>query len=337
MSTLVEVALVGSVKKQKTAGDMIPASELRKPYRGLIKVALHVSGGASLGEIAREAMEKMGAPDWAVNTPSFDIGFYRPEDENGVEGNWSWFISLVDDRGRARWTYPVNDVTFAEVVRAAEAGAVQGDPTRIHVAMTPHIGDGVLPMWPEIIEAYRLLKEVLEILGAPGALYASYQLIKNMRDRSGKAVDSLERRSSGWAESGGNPHVFEEWLDDHAWEPKDLARLLDCSEDEAEAVLWAMGFGADQDGRWRRGVNPEARLMDGNRTLVIRMGLEHATDQEVKKVLRDRIEATAKSGTAPPPPEWRKLPWMQRQMAEIPPVYRFLERPLSWWYRLTRR
>jgi hypothetical protein len=337
MSTRVEVALIGSIKKQKTAGDMIPASESQKPYKDLPKVTRQVSDEMPLGDIARDALEEMGAPDWAVNTPAFDIGFYRPDDEDGVEGNWSWFISLVDGEGRARWTYPVNDVTFAEVVRAAEAGAVQGDPTRIHVAMTPQIGDGVLPMWPEIIEAYRLLKEVLEVLGAPGALYASYQLIKAMRDKSGKAVESLERRSSGWEERGGNPHLFEEWLDDHAWDPKDLALLLDCSDDEAEAVLWAMGFGAAQDGRWKRGANPEAKLMDGNRTLVIRMGLEHATDQEIKKVLRDRIEATAESGTAPPPPDWRKLPWMQRQMADVPTVYRLLERALSWWYRLTRR
>jgi hypothetical protein len=74
-----------------------------------------------------------------------------------------------------------------------------------------------------------------------------------------------------------------------------------------------MGFGAVEDGRWKRGANPEAKLMDGNRTLAIRMGLEHATDQEIRNVLRERIEATAKSGTAPPAPDWRKLPWMQRQ------------------------
>jgi hypothetical protein len=337
VSTVVEVALIGSVEKQKTGGDMIPSAELQKSYAERTKVSLQVPDEMTLGEIARTALMEMGAPKWAVNTPSFDVGFYRPEDEDGVDHNWSWFIGLVDDLGRARWTYPVNDVKFGEVRRAAEAGAVPGDPNRMHVAMTPQIGDGALPMWPQIIEAYRLLKEVVDILGAPGTLYASYQLIKNLRTRSGKAAESLETRSKGWAERGANPFTFEQWLDDHAWDPEELARLLDCSVEETEAVLWAMGFGPVEKGRWKRAVDPEAKLMDGNRTLIIHMGVEHADDQEVKEVLRDRILTVAKTGAAPDAPDWRQLPWMQRQVANVPTKHRLVDRMQGWLTRLRNR
>lgn len=60
MATRVEVALVGSIEKQKSAGDMIPASELRRPYRDLTKVTLQVSEDMSLGQIARKGLMAHG-------------------------------------------------------------------------------------------------------------------------------------------------------------------------------------------------------------------------------------------------------------------------------------
>lgn len=74
--------------------------------------------------------------------------------------------------------------------------------------------------------------------------------------------------------------------------------------------------------------------MEGNRTLIVHMGLEHASDEEVKKVLRERIEKTAESGSAPPQPDWRQLPWMQRQVEALPYRYRVLDWLLSRWGRL---
>jgi hypothetical protein len=46
------------------------------------------------------------------------------------------------------------------------------------------------------------------------------------------------------------------------WHPADLAQFLDCSEGEAEALLWGFGYAQDSTGLWRAGADDAASLID---------------------------------------------------------------------------
>lgn len=86
-------------------------------------------------------------------------------------------------------------------------------------------------------------------------------------------------------------------LGDRTWQPKGVAALLGCSEDEAQAVLWAYGF-ADVGGDWTRRADGEAAVLD---VVFEEIGLSYELGHDdFEETLRGRVLPEQRRASARP-------------------------------------
>jgi hypothetical protein len=302
----VVVALIGD---PDTRSDILPRKELNRPYSERKKVLLRVNDEVLVSQMLRDAASHLGLSGWAAE-PRW-IGFYRPEDAEQVPPEFFLMLPTVDARGSAHWVAPPHDVPLADVLRAADQGFLYGDPRRMHIALVPPVGDGVLPDWQTIAHALELLKTVAEYLAIPGGVAATFAVFRDrLKGRGPVAASTVKRHSSTWRRKGADPYAFEEWLAGGAWRPEQICQHLECSVEEAEAVLWAYGFAACDDGRWRREIDEEAQLLADNMRMMVRMSISQADDDQLIEEFSGRAQKLVDTGEAPPI-DWQTLDWLR--------------------------
>lgn len=299
-------ALVGSRAVLDT--DFPDEEAFSTPYADRDKVTLSVNGGDKLGDVYERASREFGviSHGWPY-TPTY-VSFYSEEHTTVPRGSWTVAVPRAD--GTAEWR-EYQEVTVDDLLRSAEAGALNGDPLRPYFIVTPQVGNGALPPWDVVVQMYEVLKQVMDLLGAPGALYASYELLRRLRRRSSESASTMAAHSPRWQRDGADPYTLDEWLDDSPWHAKDLAVLLGCTEGEAEALLWAFGFGQSPSGLWRRREDEEAKLLAGIRMTLISSGYESATVEQLQRLLDQQVREFVESGQAPGSPEWYEIEWLQ--------------------------
>jgi len=275
--------------------DVLPVEQVTKPYGERRRVQLEVTPAETVGSVLQRAADHFGARSWGRW-----IAFYRDDDDRGHERH-RWFAALpvLDEAGRVRWIWNFNVVSYDELVKSAEANAVPGDVLSPYLILQPPIGDGVLPSWHDLIELVHGLLHVLEYLAALEGATAGFERVRRLLGRTQAASAALEEHSDDWQSNGADPYLFDEWLDDRPWLAAEIAPLLGCTDREAEAVLWAFGFGRSESGLWRRRDGQEAEFMDDNRSLFLNTVVKFAPPQAVERTLRERAGEYADSGNAP--------------------------------------
>jgi hypothetical protein len=152
MPLTVTVALVGD-----PANPLAPPyeeffeREWARPYADRERIELEVDESETLGEVMTRATQAWNVEvpeDWAG--PVAFIGFYVPEDEQSFHG-WQSSITLVDDRGRAIWNNYWKDVRYGDLLRAADAGVLEGDPLRPYLILHAEIGNGLIADWGTVL------------------------------------------------------------------------------------------------------------------------------------------------------------------------------------------
>jgi hypothetical protein len=301
----VTVALVGD---EQMSGDLMPESARAVPYAKRRKVELDVGPEDFLGDVLRRAAEQFGATYYGAF-----VAFYRPEDETGLKHGYSHVVPLLDDEGRVTWRHMFPDVPYHRLIRAYEAGALDGDPRRPYLLQQPGIGDGVVADWPTLKAVWDAAHFVLENLANIGGaaavgIAAKRVVIDRLRNRSKAVTEMIEQRSGEWAARGGDPADLYEWLDDRPWSSADLADMLGCTEGEAGAILWAFGFTTAQSGLWRRNQSEEGKFF--NETNMIGMTATGVREDDLRRVMATEIKAFLASGQARPD-SWQRVPWTQ--------------------------
>lgn len=175
------------------------------------------------------------------------IAFYKPEDEERFRRPEPWpdSIRLLDEQGQPSWSVPWRLVTYEELMTASDVGLVDGDPLRPY-------------LWPVVPQG--------EALGVqlPDALWLLEQLLKGIPVGAGSVIGrlALERLLSfrkvseqgdpaGWRSRLERPDGFRAFLESNPRTTEEVASLLSCSNGEAEAMLWALGFTFDRENhRW---------------------------------------------------------------------------------------
>jgi len=280
-----------------------------RPYADRLAVTFEVEDDESVHQIASRGARELGLQGWAAE-PRW-LGFYRPEDATSVPPAFALSIPAVDDLGKARWIAPPHEVPYAALLRAANEGFLYGDPARLHIALVPPVGDGVLPDWQTIVHALEILKTVGEVLAIPGGVAASWAVFASRLDReSAAAAAVIDEHSSVWSRRGADPYAFEEWLAGGAWSPVQISSHLECSDKEAEAILWAFGFEERKDGMWRQDGEEEAKYLADNMRMMIRMSIGQAEDQQLREEFARRARRLVDTGKAPPI-DWQELNWLK--------------------------
>jgi hypothetical protein len=315
MATRVTVAVLGDRNDPfETWGASMPEEDFARSYAEREKIELDVEDSELLIDVLGRAAAELGidGPQWSRDPRDgiAFVSFYVPEDEDRYERSpYRHFgtssLTLVDDHGRARWNvYFKEGVTYGEVLRAGEAGVLGGDPRRPYLILSPGIGNGMLVSWQDLVIAFFVIREVMGTFSdAGGALAFGKQILQTARDRIGKAKEPVENHVVDWTKRGGLPYGFAELLGRGPWHSADLAERLNCSKQEAEAILWAFGYTVGSMGLWRRGGDEAAELLTQAVDDVL-TGPAAYEQHQLPVIIEERVRVLLETGSPPPEPEY---------------------------------
>lgn len=193
---------------------------------------------------------------FALVTPEMESDFARAGEDHMITAVHNLFG--IDDRGAIKFQ-DQDQVTWAEFLRAAEAGLHRGDPTRI--VIYPYAGaggpspDGLWEAVEWLFEnrdvAVSALEDVAKTGGGIWALEAGRRWITGVRRRQ------IARQ---WRAQGFTAQRIRDVLGRcPQWDPSEFAKRYQLTEPEARLALTNAGYQAGQDGLWRLADTVEGR------------------------------------------------------------------------------
>jgi hypothetical protein len=318
VAVTVTVAVAGDPKTALVADGesvfgMRDPEDFEQPYDERPTVEVTGEETDTVGEVLRRAADEAGVvfPDWSDSgvLPGVPfVDFYR-------EGHYPTLrreLALIDSDGRLCFVWKWQEVTYRELLDAADAGLIQGDPRRPYLLFQPGIGNGLLVDWQTLVTAWIAFWYVLDKIDiALGVGERAKKALDTLRGRTREAPQVLEGLYAEWQERGARPDNLDELLGERPWHLDDLADLLGCTVDQAEAFLLGAGYAAShQTGLYSRAADAEAELLHGNLEFVIQTAMTARRDA-IDDVLRRRLERFLEAGNAPP------LDW-QGELSSLP-------------------
>lgn len=263
----VEVALVGRALEPLTWEQLAPEWWETFDYTGSVpwdarrRVSLAVKDDESLREILVRAVEAFGGWENDWDDPSFG-GSRHGDDRPGtrrfialrndlspipVHERLSVALTTVDADGRALWGKPYQPVTYAELRRASEAGAVPGDPAELFLSVRPDAaGGGIGHEWSLLLQAWDVAWKVVLGLVAGNELHDLSVKIRNRL--AGREV--VDAKTEDWLRRNGYADSIAYMLRGEPWSAFDLAGLLGCTVDQAKEVLGLYGYAQGEGDSW---------------------------------------------------------------------------------------
>jgi hypothetical protein len=151
-------------------------------------------------------------------------------------------LVIRDADGRALWRGPPFDATVGELIDAAEHGLLEGDPLRPYLVLVVPQGDvGVVLQWAALQRELEMAWHLTGALATLAGAVSGIEWIKR-RLRRADAAKAVEKHAPDWKSRGAAPDDLRELFAATPRSTEKIAALLGCSEDEADAILWAFGF-----------------------------------------------------------------------------------------------
>jgi hypothetical protein len=161
----------------------------------------------------------------------------------------------IDDQGAIKFQGP-DQITWAEFLRAHQAGLYEGNPTRIVVYPYGGLGglspNGVWEAVQWLFENREVVTDELErVLLIGGMVEGGRRLITHERRR---------QIAKKWRAQGFNaPRIRRYLAKCPQWDPSQLAKQTNLTDSEAQVALKNAGYEAGQDGLWRPSDTEEGR------------------------------------------------------------------------------
>jgi hypothetical protein len=280
-SLKIEVALVGDPDLHEPG--TLDDAHFSMPYSQRTRIELEADENNSLASVMERAAQMMGVrgPAWSgghIDLRSNRIAFYKPEDDEGIAPRGmprllANELILVDERGQAM--FGVRDhraVRLTDLIRAGEAGTLEGDPLRPYLFLDYGWGDMPPPDWTTVLEGLKVAKELLEAIGLAQTAASAGKWLKG---RLGRATEALDAHPE-WRQRGYHPYQFQALVTSREWSNDALASLLGCTEDQAEGVLWALGFTYNEETkRWEQGGDEAGQMLADIQTAIAWVEKEH--------------------------------------------------------------
>jgi hypothetical protein len=307
---------VASTVTVALVGDPVPIGsgnyseeDIRVRWADRSKVELEVERDETVGQILARAAEAFGlASAWNLEDSLWPgatladafawVALYRPEHEEGAPIRPLTGVTLADEEGRAIWNNYFKEVTHEELLWAAEVGALEGDPNRLYLLTWAGFGNGLIADLTTLMNLWDLAWYVLEKVGAG---YAGYEALRRISNRIRRGREVTADHESSWQARGGDPGTLSEFLRHRPSTAGEVAGLLGCTDEEAEAVLWAFGFAPDEAGLWRLQADEEAKFLRAIWELIV-YGYREV---ELERRIGEIADEYARTGRAP------EIDWQQ--------------------------
>jgi hypothetical protein len=303
----------------------MPEENLARPYDERLKLAIEAEDHETLSAVLGRTSRQLGVTEMPWGDPvekgiAF-CGFYKDEDRDGWDRKLETELTLVDAQGHAQWgvQFKSDQVTIEQLVRAGEHGALNGDPLRPYLILSPSVGNGFFLPWVVLGGGLKLLWDFMQTISTiEDTVSFTDRVIEAARDRLGRGHEVVEEHFTDWSERGGTPVEFMRFLGQRPWATPDLAHLLGCTEQEAEAVLWAFGYTKAESGLWRSGGDAEAELL---KTAVGDLPYSFSTDMPgFERTVRERIGELLRTGDLPPEPTYDESEELDDEDVDVPLV-----------------
>jgi hypothetical protein len=288
-------AMAGLANDQgEFAGPRFEDQDPSLPYEDRIKVEVPITPETRLGQVIDVAARQLGVTSrW---DPSLDVShaipmikFYPPRLPLGDGATGYYAIRTADESGTPSWTVGWRLIRMDELVRAQPVGAVEGDALR--PCFWPCYDQG--PPGPNFPHDLFLTWEALQkAIDAVTAFLGIREIRKATQDRvkgrvsKGKEVISSQWALPEWVERLGRPQDYVPPLSEGRTSDE-AAEILRCQVEEAECLLYGMGFIRTKDG-WKAPAAEDdvaARALFES-IMAIRDSGGVPTEQELKALLR---------------------------------------------------
>ena len=134
--------------------------------------------------------------------------------------------------------------------------------------------------WSALEETFKI---VWGAASALGIAYSATEAVSAILRRFGKARNVIESYEYSWAERGGRPSDLLEILSARPRSVSEVGTLLGCTESDAEALLWGLGF-QEEGGNWTPSNDPDDKALASLRRLI------SAKDSTTSEQIRDEVE-----------------------------------------------
>jgi hypothetical protein len=300
--------------------ESLPKAELVASSEDTLRLVLSRAAeqlGLHLADDALQAMRSTAERDGRL-APSDDpadhlvwAAFRRPDDDEIIDASLDppvrrrdarlydvTKLAVRDEHGRAIWRDPPFDATVAELLDAAEAGLIDGDPLKPYLIPSVPQGDaGGLEVWQAIIIALGTARGVLGVAADIDGVLGLRDRLAELWRRRERAGDVVERHASSWHDRGAAPHDLVRLLRTRAWTSAEAAALLGCSPEEADAVLWGLGFVSDPaTSTWTYRTDPAAELIAGDLDLYGIDELAGDGEDLYRSLLEQRLDEFLRTG-----------------------------------------
>lgn len=287
------------------------------PYPGRPSVVLATAISEPMGSIIDRAGAHFGISPprpqnggQEYNTLSQLLGytaFYRHGEETGVP-SYLRTLTIVDPDGRARFAVPWAQVLYGDLARASQLGLLDGNVERPYLFLPTAFGDFGGYDWQEALSALGVLWQAIEhaatALGVGSGIHWLKSRLDGLRRRTERRAELLQQYGPLWRDRNAAPANLSRLLSLRAWQANEIAGLLGCPLEDAEAILWALGASYNHaDGRWYMERTPEDKLVHGDWLIAVWGNLLSQQTDEARRTAEDRLRTYLETGQAP------RLPW----------------------------
>jgi hypothetical protein len=248
---------------------------------------------------SRGVFEEM-APEGVAGLPYF-FRFYEADNDPPLAQRGSslfaFNLETIDQQGRAHWNRKSDEIPFGDLVRAGDAGLLNGDPLRPYLVLSlPQGGGGVLT------DAWNVLQTVWTIMGGLTGTIAFAKLTATQTSRLKEMLQRgsvVHKKAEDWTSRGGGPYEIRKTIERHPWAPDDMRALLDVdTDDEAVAVLELFGAARNDDGTYSLADTAEAsllRVVEDEALQLARFGYRELSEAD-KKMVQERLRIIFETG-----------------------------------------
>lgn len=211
-------------------------------------------------------------------------------------------VVVRDACARAVWRRPGLDATLSELLDASTAGLIDGDPLQPYLIPSIPQGDvGGLDRWITFTHALEAFWSVLTAAGAIEGALALRDRLRELRRRRAMTAKTVSVHAADWKTRGAAPSDLLKLLAARERPTQEVAALLGCSDPEAEALLWGLGFAHDDEhGTWRHRSDAAAALIADDVDLAFMDSVAVLDDfAGLTEVTTERLQSFLDNGQAP--------------------------------------